>query len=111
MTEVSPGFKQGTTFALPLRLHPVVAGAAVADLTGWSARSQIRQASGALVSDLNVDWVDRAQRLVTLTCPATVTTAWPVARLNIDIELTSPDGQVRINSSTMIINVLARITQ
>ena len=37
--------------------------------------------------------------------------AWPVARLNVDVELTSPDGQVRINSSTMTINVLARVTQ
>jgi hypothetical protein len=111
MTEVSPGFKQGTTFALPLRLHPVVAGVAVADLTGWTARAQVRQVAGPLVSDLGVDWVDRAARLVTLTCPAATTTAWPVARLNIDVELTSPDGQVRINSSTMTINVLARVTQ
>ncbi len=111
MTDVSPGFKQGTTFALPLRLHPVVAGVAVADLTGWTARAQVRQANGALVSDLTVDWVDRAERLVSLTCPAGTTAAWPVAKLNVDVELISPDGAVRINSSTMTITVLARVTQ
>lgn len=111
MTEVSPGFKQGTTFALPLRLHPVVAGAAVADLTGWSARAQIRTAAGALVSDLEVVWVDRAARLISLGCPATVTAAWPAGKLNIDVELTAPDGAVRINSSTMTISVLSRVTQ
>lgn len=111
MTEVSPGFKQGTTFALPLRLHPVVAGVAVADLTGWTARAQVRQANGALVSDLGVDWVSRPQRLVTLTCPAATTAAWPIARLNIDVEVTSPDGAVRLASSTMTIAVMGRVTQ
>lgn len=103
--------KQGTTFSLPLRLHPVISGSAMADLTGWTARAQLRRESGDLVDELTATWLDASARILLVSAMAAATAAWPVSRLAFDLAITSPDGALRMASATMAIGVEKAVTK
>ncbi len=91
--------EQGTTFTLEVA-YEQPEGSPV-DLTGWSARMQVRQghASTSAVLDLTSlagsIAVDGTLGTVTVHAIATVTAALPAPFLGVyDLEIASPDGTV-----------------
>jgi hypothetical protein len=86
--------KQGDTFDLSGTIDVTLLDQPVLDLTGWTGRSQIRTPKGELVAELVFTWLDASQRLVRLSKPATQTLTWTLGNVLIDIELTSPTGDV-----------------
>jgi len=76
--------KRGSTFA---HAWDATDNGAPMDLTGWSARSHLRDKSGALVQTFVVS-LDVPNSKVHIGAPYTDTEAWPVAMLAGDIELT-----------------------
>ena len=94
-------FKRGDTFEAASRLDvEQYDGQPVTDLTGWTGRCMLRTAgAAALVAELEFEWLDAAQRLYRI-YHAGSTSAWPVALVEMDIELTSPDGYVISTSKT-----------
>jgi hypothetical protein len=78
-------FKRGDTFALDCRVQEYANGSAYS-LAGWTVRSQVRRASGVLVSELTVDMTDAAIGRYSLTCDdATGTTGWPIETLMVRV--------------------------
>lgn len=65
----------------------------ISDLTGWTARSQIRDAGQNLIADLTFTWIDAAQRVCRLQSNGP-TDDWPIIEAYIDIEFKSPDDIV-----------------
>jgi hypothetical protein len=111
VTRITEPVKQGASFSLPIRLHPVVAGTAVAELSDWVVTSQLRREDGRIVTDLTAAWIDVGQRVVLLSATPTETASWPTASLELDVVLTSPDQTVRIPSATLILTVAKAITK
>lgn len=111
VARISDPVKQGASFSLPIRLHPVVSGAAVGDLAGWTVTSQLRREDGRIVTDLTAAWLDVGQRMVLLSATPAETASWPTASLEFDVVLTSPDQTVRIPSDTLILTVAKAITK
>ncbi len=70
-------FKRGDTFDLSGPVTVLEAGQPVADLAGWTGRSQLRTAgAAALVAELQFEWLNAAQRLYRI-YHAGSTSAWP----------------------------------
>lgn len=63
------------------------------DLTGWSVASQIRDTLDHVVATLDATWLDAAQSLLTVAAPGS-TADWQPGRVYIDVQLTSPAGDV-----------------
>lgn len=97
-------FKRGDTFAL----GAAASGTGDAGLAGWSIRSQIRNGD-TLVAELDVDVTDEAGGEFTLSYSGD-TSAWPLRRLETDIEYTDPDGNV-VSTETYYISVLKDVTR
>ena len=80
------------------------------DLTGCTARCQVRDRADALILDgsefLTVSGVEGT---VAILVPASETEAFHVAKLQFDIELTFPNGTVQ-STETMILRVLEDVT-
>lgn len=73
------------------------------DLTGWTIRSQVRNASGGLIDTFDIVTVNAAAgqfRLFKSTTPG-----WVAGTLYSDIEYTNPDGHV-VSTSTFEINCI-----
>ena len=71
---------------------------------GWTPASQVRTDKDELVASLDVVWVNPATaRTLTLACQDT--SAWPVARLLLDVQFTSPAGEVRSTSTVQIYSI------
>lgn len=92
-------FKRGDTFLIEGR---VTAGGDPLDLSGGSVRSHVRNGA-ALVAELAVQWVDRAQGTYRLR--ADDTTRWPVALLTCDIEYLLPSGQ-KVSTETFEVDCM-----
>lgn len=101
-------FKRGDTFDFSGPVQVTESGTPVADFTGWTARSQVRSASGVLVSDLTVTWLDRVPGTIRLVDSST--TDWPIGTVSMDVEFVAPDG-TRVSTDTRTINVVGDITQ
>jgi hypothetical protein len=86
--------KRGDTFDLSGAIDVTLDGQAVQDLTGWTGRSQLRTTAGKLVAELDFVWLDATKRLVRLRKSASATLTWELGEVLIDIELTSPAGDV-----------------
>jgi hypothetical protein len=86
--------KRGDTFDLSGAVDVTLDGQSVEDLTGWTARSQLRTPVGTLVAELDVVWLDASKRLLRLRKSASATLTWVLGEVLIDIELTSPAGDV-----------------
>lgn len=88
--------EQGATLTKPLRWR---AGGVAVDLTGWTARCQLRPAprSAALFDELSTDngrltLSDHGE--ITLQWPAGVTAGFDFACAHYDVLLMAPDGAV-----------------
>ena len=84
--------KRGDTFRLPCRAW--AAEGVPQPLAGWSIRSQVRYASGALAADLEVVITDMDNGNYDLVAAPEVTTQWRIGGARMDIEYTSPSGVV-----------------
>jgi hypothetical protein len=105
---MSSEHKIGDTFDVSGQLTVAEAGAPVADLTGWTGRSQIRTPAGELISNLVFVWLDATQRRCRLYAPGSTGT-WPPGFADTDIELTSPSGHV-VSTKTVRIKLVTGIT-
>jgi hypothetical protein len=101
-------FKKGDTFDFSGPVTATVNGVDVADFTGWSARSQVRDQSDSLVAELEVTWMSRTPGVVRLR--STTTTNWPEGGLMIDIQFTAPDATV-VSTATEWFNVVRDVTR
>lgn len=70
------------------------------DLTGWTIKSQLRNATGALVCEFDTAWVDPI--IQTFTHQRLSTEDWPLGQLRMDIQVTSPSG-FRISTPTLVV--------
>lgn len=71
---------------------------------GWTPASQVRTDKDELVATLSVEWVNPATaRTLTLACQDT--SAWPVGALLLDVQFTSPAGEVRSTSTVQIYSI------
>ncbi|MDP2262683.1 MAG: hypothetical protein Q8K24_05940 [Hydrogenophaga sp.] len=109
MSTRRPEHKRGDTFSHAGEITVADAGTPVLDLTGWQGRSQVRsQLNDALIADLEFTWLDATQRLCALRCQDTST--WPLGEAEIDIQLTSPDGDV-VSTGTTVFAVVKDVTR
>lgn len=83
-------FKQGDSFVLE---GAVTEANLAKDMTGWSVVSELRS-RGALVCTLTFAWVNQTAGTYRLSALPAATRNWPVAVLDIDVQYTSPSGQV-----------------
>lgn len=91
-------WKQGLETGLPV------------DLTDCTARLQLRDKTDALILDVSEYLtIDGPAGTVTLSVPASATEAFPVAKLQFDIELTWPNGTVQ-STETMFLKVIEDVT-
>lgn len=80
------------------------------DLTGCTARCQIRNRAGTLLLDCTPYLtVDGANGAVSVLVPASETAGLPIGKLFFDIELTFPDGTVQ-STETVMLRVLEDVT-
>ncbi|WP_418647258.1 hypothetical protein ACNQFN_18860 [Thauera butanivorans] len=96
--------KIGATLDLVGRL--TLAGQAQ-DMSGWTARCQMR---GPAVIELDCIWLDAADGLLAVRAVPAAQTDWRPGRYGIDVELTSPSGEVLISSSEQLV-LLTPITR
>jgi hypothetical protein len=108
-THICHRHKRGDTFDLSGSVSALVEGEPVPDFTNWVGASQIRDARGQLVAELEFEWLDPAERLVRIKAPAT-TDAWPIGPVRMDVQLTSPDEKV-ISTETVTIEIVEDITR
>lgn len=94
-------FKRGDTFSLQ-------ATANGEDITSWTIQSQVREATGTLVSELVVTKTDAVNGEYSLTHSG-ATTAWPIKVLYCDIQYTV--GGVIASTETLRIEVIEDITR
>lgn len=86
-------FQRGDTFLFSGPVSAKVNGVVTTDLTGWTARSQIRSAGGALIAELDVQWLSYSPAALSLEC-LDPTTAWPLGAAKIDVEFTTDTGKI-----------------
>ena len=100
--------KRGDTFDVSGQIDVTASGAAVTNLTGWTGASQIRSSGGVLIADLTFSWINAAQR--TMRLRATDTADWMLGKHEIDIQLTSPSGDI-VSTSTAQIEIVKDVTR
>ena len=100
--------KRGDTFNFGLYVKAMVNDALQTDLTGWTGRSQIRDANGAKIADLTFSWDDASVSAARLY--ATATSGWPVGDAVIDVEMTTPAGEI-VSSDTIHIEIQEDVTR
>lgn len=100
--------KRGDTFIFGVYVKATVNGAIQTDLTGWTGSSQIRQMNGAKIADLTFSWDDASVAAGRLYYASTA--AWPVGDAVIDIQMTTPAGEI-ISSETIHIEIQEDVTR
>lgn len=102
-------FKRGDSFDLSGPVSVTSNGAVVNDLTGWTARSQVRTfPKGDLLSELQVEWLQLSPPLIRLRAQSTE--QWVPGRAQIDVQFTAPDGSV-ISTDTQVFEVVGDVTR
>ena len=86
-------FTRGDTFEFSGPVTAKVNGLTVTDLTGWSAKSQVRSERGDLLDDLVVTFLSYSPAAINLASSKS-TEDWPVGTAKIDIEFTNPAGKI-----------------
>ena len=99
--------KRGDYFEL---LVVVSVDGALVDLTGWTARSQARSSTDALVYEFPVAIPDPTNSTVYLTADQAITEGWAVGVIFCDVEVIDPDGR-KTSSETFTIEVEKDITK
>lgn len=102
-------FKRGDTFDLSGPVTMTSSGSAVSDMTGWTARSQVRRfPSGELLAELDLTWLQFAPPIIRLRAQDTV--HWVPGRVQIDVEFVAPDESV-ISTDTQQFEVVEDVTR
>lgn len=101
-------FTRGDTFEFYGPVTLTENGTPTTNLTGFTARSQVRAASGKLVETLDVTFDSLNPAIVRLASPG-VTDDWPVGAALIDIEFTTPAGRV-ISTESVPFEILRDVT-
>lgn len=83
-------------------------GGQAQDMTGWTARSQIRGPGGAF--ELVCVWLDAGAGVLAVRAAPSAQVGWPPGRYGIDVRLESPGGEVLISSADQLV-LVAPITQ
>lgn len=91
---MAEAFYTGDTFSYSGPVTVKVNNAVVDDLTGWSAYSQLRDESGNLIADLDVEFLSYAPPIIAVSY-AESTREWPVGNAKIDIEFHDPLGRIK----------------
>ncbi len=102
-------FTRGDTFEFYGPVTLTVNGTPTTDLTGYTALSQVRTASGKLVDNLDVTFDSVSPAVIRLAAPGP-TTSWPVGAAAIDIQFTSPAGRI-ISTESAAIEILRDVTR
>lgn len=105
---MSAEHKRGDTFDRSGQVDLSEGGTPVIDMTGWTGRSQIRTSGGQLIAELDFSWLDASQRKMRLRKADTGT--WPIGRAEIDIQFTSPAGDV-VSTRTATIEIVKDVTR
>lgn len=103
-------FTRGDTFYFAGPVKAKVNGVETTDLTGWSARSQIRTDKGALVDDLTLVWLARAPVAAISIEGSGPTGDWPLGDAVIDIEFTDPSGRI-VSTSKQSFKITLDVTR
>jgi hypothetical protein len=100
--------KRGNDFYIQ---GPVMVNGVLTDLTGWSARSQIRSCDplNTLLQELTVSIVDGPAALVRLQATNVQTRSWALGPAELDIELTDP-ANVHVSTPTLYLTIAAGVT-
>lgn len=100
--------KRGDTFDLSGPVQVTEGGTPVANFAGWGIACQLRRPDGVLVATLQATWLDTAARLMRLR--ATDTAAWPFGVVEMDVQLTTPAGDV-VSTPTEKFEVVREVTR
>lgn len=86
------------------------------DLTDWQIASELRTPDGTLIAAFACTYTgtttdpDTQEVTQTFTHIATSTADWPVGLAELDVQFTSPSGQV-VSTDTQVIKVLRDVTE
>ncbi len=86
-------FPRGDTFLFAGPVSAKVNGVVTTDLTGWTARSQIRTSGGTLIAELDVQWLSYSPAALQLEC-LDPTTDWPLGPARIDVQFVTDTGKI-----------------
>lgn len=100
----------GATFAYNGEARLVHNAETIIDYTGWGIACHIRDHRGKLLSEVACAWSDATRGLFTLTVAKADTVAWQPGRYYTDIQFTTPDGSVSVNTPPTTVIVRAGIT-
>lgn len=100
--------KRGDTFDLSGPVQVTDSGAEVSDFTGWGIACQLRRPDGVLVATLQASWLNPIARLMRVR--ATNTAAWPLGMVEMDVQLTTPTGDV-VSTPTERFEVVREVTR
>ena len=101
--------KRGDTFVVAGTITATVGGVAVTNLTSWTGASQLRDATtDALIATLEFTWLNAATGQARLRCADT--TAWPITLANLDIQLTTPAGDI-VSTPTAALSIVKDVTR
>lgn len=84
-------------------------GETIIDFSNWVGSAQIRTVSGDLVTALDFEWLDVAQRLVRVSKLNTAT--WPVGLAEIDVKFTNQADSTVLLSMTQPILIEREVTR
>lgn len=70
-----------------------VNGVVTTDMTGWTARSQVRTKDGVLIADLDLQWLSHSPAAISVEC-LDPTVDWPLGWAKIDVEFTTDTGKI-----------------
>lgn len=108
-------FKRGDAFEFVGTVPVVALGIPVTNYAGWTARSQIRTASGTLIAELDVNFLLNDDPVPILAGDIEVvfvgsTQDWPLGDTIIDIEFTPPGGGT-FSTSTSTFKIVPDVTR
>ena len=103
-------FTRGDTFYFAGPVSAKVNGVVTTDLTGWTARSQIRTDKGVLVDELDLVWLAQAPIASISIEGSGPTVEWPLGDAVIDIEFTDPSGRI-VSTSKQAIKITLDVTR
>jgi len=104
------GFTRGDTFYYAGPVSAKVNGVDTTDLTGWTARSQIRTDKGVLIDDLVLVWLAQAPVAAISIEGSGPTVDWPLGDAVIDIEFTDPSGRI-VSTNRQTIKITLDVTR
>ena len=101
--------KRGDTFDYSGVASATLDGEAVVDFTDWVGASQIRDIDDAVVASLVFTWLDATAGLMRIKSSGD-TNGWRVGRSKIDVQFTSPAGDV-VSTETQELDIVADVTR